>query len=149
MDGAIEVPEVLVLAGPNGAGKTTASRLVVPDEVEFINADMIAADLAARGHGARGLDVAAGRIVLGSIRERVRMRQSFAVETNLAGRGFVGFIDDWRQAGFAVRLVFMALGSPELALRRVAARVDAGGHDVAEEVVRRRWAVGLRSLFGV
>src|SRR5579871_4969630 len=142
-------PEVLIIGGPNGAGKTTASRVVVPAEVGFINADRIAAELVARGHAEAGLDIAAGRVVLASIRERVRARDSFAVETNLAGRGYVALIDEWRQAGYTVGLAFIALRSPELALRRVAARVQAGGHDVPVDVVRRRWRSGLRSLFAV
>jgi len=149
MTGERRAPEALIIAGPNGAGKTTASRVVVPTDIGFINADRIAAELVAGGHAQAGLDIAAGRVVLASIRERVRGGESFAVETNLAGRSYVGLIDEWRHAGFTVRLAFIALRSPELALRRVAARVEAGGHDVPAEVVRRRWQSGLRSFFEV
>ena len=35
----------------------------------------------------------------------------------------------------------------ELALARVASRVAAGGHDVPEETVRRRFTAGLRYFF--
>ena len=35
-----------------------------------------------------------------------------------------------------------------LAVERVALRVSTGGHDVPEEVVRRRWKQGLRAFFG-
>ena len=66
---------------------------------------------------------------------------------NLAGRGLAHWIADWRERGYTVRLVFTALDSPELALRRVASRVASGGHNVPEAVVRRRWSAGLRALF--
>ena len=41
----------------------------------------------------------------------------------------------------------MSLPNVDLALARVAARVAAGGHDVPEETVRRRFTAGLRYFF--
>lgn len=49
--------------------------------------------------------------------------------------------------GYAVHLVFLWLASPELALARVARRVELGGHSVPDNVVRRRYAAGLRNFF--
>lgn len=140
-------PEVLLLAGPNGAGKTTSSRLLIPDGVVFVNADVVARQLTDEGHPVRGRDVAAGRIVVAEIRRLEAEGASFCVETNLAGRGFVRSIANWHASGHQVRLAFLALDSPELALQRVALRVATGGHDIPEDVVRRRWKHGLRALF--
>jgi predicted ABC-type ATPase len=143
------VPTALLLAGPNGAGKTTASGVIIPPGVRFLNADVAAAELAAGGHPPGGLDIAAGRLILAQIRELTTAGESFCVETNLAGRGFVSWINHWHGAGFQVRLAFVALGSPDLAVARVAVRVAAGGHDIPEPTIRRRWRLGLRSLFAV
>lgn len=55
----------------------------------------------------------------------------------------------WQSESYVVRLYFVALRSPELALARVAERVAAGGHDVSDVTVRRRWQAGLRSLFEI
>lgn len=143
------VPEVLLLAGPNGAGKTTSSRLVVPPGMAFVNADVIARRLAEAGHPMKGLDVAAGRVVVGEIQRLEHERSSFCVETNLAGRGLVRSIRRWRDSGWRVRLAFVALQSADLAVARVAERVEQGGHDVPEPVVRRRWEQGLRSFFSL
>ncbi|MGH9058824.1 MAG: AAA family ATPase [Acidimicrobiales bacterium] len=142
-------PEVLILAGPNGAGKTTQSRLLIPDGMPFLNADVIAARLHAQGHPERAVPVAASRVVLAEMRASTAAGRSFCVETNLAGRGFIRWVSDWQAAGYTVRLHFTALDSPELAVRRVAARVAAGGHDVAEAVIRRRWRAGLVAFFEV
>ena len=79
--------------------------------------------------------------------KRRRAHVSFCIETNLAGRGLLRRVDDWRHDGYTVRLVFVALDSPELAIARVATRVSLGGHDVPEPTIRRRWRAGLRSLF--
>lgn len=140
---------MLILAGPNGAGKTTASRLVVPPGMVFVNADIIARELADEGHPIEGLQVAAGRLVLAEIRRLETARASFCVETNLAGRGLTRSIRTWQESGYTVRLAFVALVSPELALARVAHRVAEGGHDVPGDVVRRRWRQGLEALFSL
>jgi len=142
-------PTVLLLAGPNGAGKTTSSRLVIPPEIVFVNADIVSQRLADEGHPAAGRDVAAGRVVLAEIRRLEDERSSFCVETNLAGRGFVRSIARWHAGGYRVSILFIALQSPEAAIARVADRVAAGGHDVAAAVVRRRWWQGLRAFFEV
>lgn len=140
-------PEALILAGPNGAGKTTASAGIVPAGTRFLNADLIAESLVAEGHPRSGLDVAAGRVLLGQLGEVLKAGESFCVETNLADRGYAKRIAVWHEHDYTVRLIFAALESPELAVGRVASRVASGGHHVPEAVVRRRWAAGLRALF--
>jgi len=143
------MPVAVLLAGPNGAGKSTSSPLLVPRQCVFLNADVVAARLIAEGHPVAGVEIAAGRGVLGDLRRLVEAGGSFCLETNLAGRGLVRSVSSWQDAGYRVRLHFLALRSPELALARVAERVAAGGHDVPEEVVRRRWKAGLQALFDV
>lgn len=66
-----------------------------------------------------------------------------------AGRTVGRWIGQWPEAGYRVRLVFVALDEPGLAVRRVTGRVAGGGHDVPELVIGRRWAAGLRALFDV
>jgi predicted ABC-type ATPase len=85
--------------------------------------------------------------MLAQIRELTEAKESFCVETNLAGRGFVRWVDRWHRAGYSVQLEFIALRSADLAVARVARRVAMGGHDIPEPVIRRRWQQGLRSLF--
>lgn len=41
-------------------------------------------------------------------------------------------------------LIFLSLPSAEDAIRRVAERVKQGGHNVMEDVIRRRFAAGMR-----
>ena len=74
-------------------------------------------------------------------------RKSFCFETNLASKGIVGRIDRLSQNGFHTKMIFMALPDVEVALARVAARVLAGGHDVPEETIRRRFKAGLHYFF--
>jgi predicted ABC-type ATPase len=140
-------PIALILAGPNGAGKTTVSSVFVSPDVEFVNADIIGAELRRDDPHRPGADVTGGRIVSARLRALAAERRSFCFETNLASPGLVGRIDAWRADGYEVRLVFVSLPNVDLALARVAARVAAGGHDVPEETVRRRFTAGLRYFF--
>jgi predicted ABC-type ATPase len=76
----------------------------------------------------------------------IAARTAFAFETTCAGRGHAALIKRCRQSGYRVTLLFFWLPSPELAIRRVAQRVAEGGHDIPPQVIRRRYAAGLRNL---
>ncbi len=140
--------QIFVIAGPNGAGKTTFAmrylRSEVPD-LDFVNADLIAAGLSPLD-GGTGVEAAAGRLMLAELNRLAAQGRSFAFETTLAGRSYLRRIDRWRRDGYRVVLVYLSLGSPEDAVRRVAERVRHGGHQVPENVVHRRFDAGLRNL---
>jgi predicted ABC-type ATPase len=138
---------IIIIAGPNGAGKTTFAKEFLPNEADcriFVNADLIAAGLAP--FDPDRVAIKAGRLMLEEIFEHVRRRDSFAFETTLSGRMYARHILEWREQGFMVKLFFLRLASPELAIARVCQRVKAGGHNVPEETIRRRFASGLRNF---
>lgn len=58
-------------------------------------------------------------------------------------------IKAWRASGYHVSLFLMSLPDPELAIARVALRVRQGGHNIPEDVVRRRFDAGLRNFENV
>jgi predicted ABC-type ATPase len=80
------------------------------------------------------------------IAEHVAGGDSFAFETTLAGRNYARSIPGWRAQGYRVTLYFLSLPTVEIALSRVAERVRQGGHDVAEDVVRRRFVSGCENF---
>lgn len=139
--------KILIIAGPNGAGKTTFAREFLPAEAEcphFVNADLIAAGLSP--FAPELVAVRAGRIMLDQIHEHVRKGESFAFETTMSGRVYLQLIPLWQAQGYIVKLFFLQLPSSEMAVARVRQRVAAGGHDVPEEVIRRRFDAGLRNF---
>lgn len=145
-----EEKKVVIIAGPNGAGKTTFAREFLPAEAHlpvFINADLIAAGFSPFDPGAAA--IRAGRMMLAEIDRHAAKGRSFAFETTLAGHTYLHRIDAWRAAGFNVKMIFLSLSSPEEAIARVAMRVRLGGHDIAQDVVRRRFASGLRNFLQV
>ena len=56
-------------------------------------------------------------------------------------------VSDAQAEGYVVTLLYFWLNSPDLAVERVKARVAAGGHNIPEETVRRRYRVGLKYFF--
>ena len=147
---AVHRPLLVVLAGPNGAGKSTAAPFLLQGALavhEFVNADTLAAGLSAFRPDSAAL--AAGRIMLGRIKELATLRVDFAFETTLASRSFVPWLRAQREAGYRTHLAFLSLRNADLAVARVAERVRQGGHDVPEDVVRRRFKAGLINLLTI
>lgn len=142
--------KIVIIAGPNGAGKTTFAREFLPNEAGcpiFINADLIAAGLSPFNPELAA--VKAGRLMLAEIADHSRHGASFAFETTLAGRTYARMIPLWQADGYHVKLFFLELPSAEMAIARVAERVRQGGHDVAEEVIRRRFAAGRNNFISL
>lgn len=141
-------PNVVVVAGPNGSGKSTAAPALLRDYLgmtEFVNADVIAQGLS--GFGSDAVAIQAGRIMLERVHELAERRADFAFETTLASRSFARWLRELRDAGYRTNLLFLWLPSPEMAVARVASRVQQGGHNVPEETIRRRYNAGMRNFF--
>ncbi|MCC6573187.1 MAG: zeta toxin family protein [Planctomycetes bacterium] len=139
--------KIIIIAGPNGAGKTTfAAQFLVreADCPEFINADLIARGISP--FDAEGAAYEAGRIMLRQIASRIAAGRSFAFETTLSGHSYARHIPRWRAAGYHVKLVFLSLPTPELAIARVKGRVAQGGHGIPEYVIRRRFDRGFQNF---
>ena len=142
------MPRVVVLAGINGAGKTTASRDLLANALRiptFVNADVISRGL--NGLNPEAEAVRAGRIMLEQTRDLAARREDFAFETTLAARTYAGWLESLRATGYLVYLYYYWLDSPELAIARVAVRVQGGGHFVPDDTVRQRYARSVRNFF--
>jgi predicted ABC-type ATPase len=137
---ADRTPQAVVIAGPNGAGKTSAAPDLLQDTVGidvFVNADVIARGLSA--FSPESAAFMAGRIMLRRIEELARTREDFAFESTLAGRSAHRLLTGLAEVGYDVHIFYLWLPSPDLAVARVRRRVETGGHDVPEPVIRRRF----------
>lgn len=147
MNSSTHNKRIVIIAGPNGAGKTTFAREFLPTDAElpnFVNADLIAAGLSPFAP-----DVAAfkaGRIMLETIADYVKRGESFSFETTLSGLTYAQMIPAWRSSGYVLKLIFLSLPNVEIAMERVATRVKQGGHNVAEDVIRRRFTHGIQNF---
>jgi len=143
-------PNLYIIAGPNGAGKTTFAKEFLPhyaDCYEFINADLIAGGLSP--FQPDRVAIQAGKLMLEQIHSLSKSEVDFAFETTLSGKTYVRLIRDLKKRGYQIHLCFLWLSNVKLALNRIAERVQKGGHNVPEGVVRRRFGKGIYNLFNI
>jgi predicted ABC-type ATPase len=105
--------------------------------IHFVNADLIAGGLSPLRPELAAL--AAGRIFLRELDRLAKSSADFAFESTLSGLIYVHRLKRWKAAGYRIEIVYLRLRSPQLALRRIAARVKQGGHNVPRADVLRRF----------
>ena len=137
-----------IISGCNGSGKTTASYMLLPELLdcsEFVNSDEFAKSLAP--FHPETAYITASRYMLKKLRYLFARREDFCIETTLATRSLLKMVRTAQDQGYFVTVVYLWLNDPEIAVQRVAARVEAGGHDVPPDVIRRRYYTGLEYFF--
>lgn len=140
-------PELVILAGPNGVGKTTFAQSNLNSFIEqgaFLNADDMARDSNPSDVEAVAIDAA--RRMLGRRKNFLERRQSFCLETTLATRTLLRFVNQATAMGFRTRLFFLFTPLPYLNELRVKQRVMSGGHNIDTDTIRRRHKLGLELL---
>jgi predicted ABC-type ATPase len=133
---------ITVLAGVNGAGKSSVGGAMLEQSGGvFYNPDAVAR--AARAilpaltvEEANALAWLQGRQLLESA---IRNRTDFNFETTLGGKTITRLLIKAAKEGATLNIWYVGLGSVELHLQRVAARVKMGGHSIPEDDVRKRW----------
>lgn len=129
-----------LLAGPNGVGKTTYAFKNIPavsGSLNFVNLDEIARGLSPLKPALAERDAA--RLALQKAREFIRSGEVFSMETTMSGHVHLALMEAARQHGLSPCLLYFSVRDPAICLQRIARRVAEGGHDVPEEVVRRRF----------
>lgn len=139
--------KMYIISGCNGSGKTTCSYSLLPELLEcrqFVNSDEFAKAFSPFNPGAAS--VRAGRYMMMKVSYLMARKETFSVETTLATRALVRIIQKAQAAGYEVTILYFWLNSPQKAIERVAQRVKAGGHDIPQEVIKRRYYMGLDYL---
>jgi predicted ABC-type ATPase len=141
-------PVLTIIAGANGAGKSTltAGSPGTFGAIPLLDPDAFANTL--RSNGAGISTIAAGKEVLRLAKEHLKQRASFAVETTLSGKNYLQMMQYAKgiDRGFEVVLIYIGTETVEINLARIAKRVRAGGHNVPEVDVRRRYLRSLQNL---
>jgi predicted ABC-type ATPase len=140
-------PWLWLIAGPNGAGKSTYAPNLAANVNEIVRPDELAYRLSR--DAPESVALSAGRLAVQSVIGLLKQRLSFAVETTLAGRFHMQVIERAKTAGWSIGVVYIGLGSSDLAIERVRQRVNQGGHYVPPHDVRRRYERSLRNLSAI
>lgn len=135
-------PTLHLLAGPNGAGKTTLYETAIKaftSGVEFVNADLLA--LKHFGHLAKtayeseiGQQLAEARR-----RDLLSARRNLVTESTFSHSSKLDLVRGAKSVGYRVVIYHVNVNDPDLAVLRVATRVEEGGHAVPEAKIRERY----------
>lgn len=131
-----------MLAGVNGAGKSSIGGATVRAfGADYYNPDEAARTLidASRSLGqarANALACQQGRRML---ERAISHRLDFAFETTLGGSTITRLLSEAIAARIEVHVWYFGLADVRLHVARVRARVRGGGHDIAADVIERRF----------
>lgn len=131
-----------VLAGVNGAGKSSIGGAAIRAAGgNYFNPDEAARELMAANPGLGQTDANAAAWQRGRrLLERVIDRKfDFTFETTLGGTTMPRLIAQAALQGIEVHVFYVGLASADAHIERVRQRVRAGGHDIPEDVIRRRY----------
>ncbi len=130
----IQRPQLWMLVGGNGSGKTTFySKFLQPYGIHFINADLIAKELAPLRPEMVSYEAAqiAKQIRLDFLHEKI----SFCFETVFSHSSKLEFVQQARTIGYEIIMVFIHLDDVQLNIARITQCVAEGGHHVPEDKV--------------
>lgn len=136
-------PEFTIIAGPNGAGKSRLCPLYV--STPSFDGDKLMLNL--RKAHPDWPDRWVGGAVASELEKQkaqaLAERTDFAFETNFSSDMVVGMVNEFKAAGFKIALCYFGLLSEDESVSRVKLRVQYGGHDVTDEVIRFNFIEGL------
>jgi predicted ABC-type ATPase len=143
-------PALFVLAGVNGAGKSSIGGFLLREAgATWFNPDAFARELVARtGCDQQEANAQAWHEGLRRLDEAIAHGRDHAFETTLGGRTMTDRIAS-AAATHDVLVWFCGLSSPDLHIRRVRARVAAGGHDIPDARIRERYPKAAGNLIGL
>lgn len=126
-------PILIVIAGPNGSGKTTITTQILHhdwmEDAIYINPDQIAKDKFGDWNSREAIMQSVNYCE--ALREEcLRERKSLIFETVLSAEDKIDYIRRAHEAGFFIRVFFVATSHPSINASRIAKRVMKGGHDV-------------------
>ena len=131
-----------VLAGVNGAGKSSIGGAAIRAAGgEYYNPDEAARALmeANPGLGQPEANAAAWQQGRKLLERAIDQRLDFNFETTLGGNTMPRLLAEAASRGIEVRVFYVGLASADAHIERVRQRVRAGGHDIPEADIRRRY----------
>ena len=124
-------PVLIVIAGPNGSGKTTITTKILRHEwiedAVYVNPDQVAQERFGDWNSKEAV-MQAVQYCEEQREDCLRSGKSLIFETVLSSDGKVDFIRRAKEAGFFIRIFFVATSHPSINASHIAQRVMEGGH---------------------
>ena len=139
-------PVYYIFAGINGSGKT-ALYSVLKSDIDL--GERVSIDDIVRGMGDWRdplLQIKGARMAMSRLSELIDEKQTFHQETTLPGEAIIRFAEKARREGFTIVLYYVGVDDLEIAIDRVHKRVEAGGHGISDNMIRKRFSEMLSCL---
>jgi predicted ABC-type ATPase len=134
-----------IISGVNGSGKTTFALDYFSDSnTIFINADSIATSLSPNNPDLS--QFRAGKLMIGEIKNCIKNKQNFAIETTLSSKNYLKIIKNLKKQNWQINLIYLYLPSVDLSIKRVTERVKNGGHNIKKADILRRYDRSIDNL---
>jgi len=138
MKTSIKRKTLYIIAGANGSGKTTfALNFAISQNLSFVNADEIAKEY--DPNDIQKYKITAGKVFFQRVDKNLSENNSFILETTLSGKYLAKIIKRAQKADFYISLIYLYLDNDSENVLRVKNRVLAGGHNVPEVDIIRRY----------
>lgn len=142
-------PKLWVIAGCNGAGKSSYSHELVDSDVIPFDYDKYFLDYYKVLQPSDIQDRMAHNLAFEEferqIYEAINKKKDFSYETNFNSTP-LHWPEKFKKEGYQLHLIYFVLNSIEEAKRRVAIRVENGGHFVPETEIQKRYFDGFNNL---
>ncbi len=127
----MKAPTLTVVAGPNGSGKSTVTNTYVV-RGHYVNADEIQRHLQCSS-------LSAAQIAEATREQLLQEKEDFTIETVLSTERNLLLMARAKDLGYHVACVYVLTNDVAINIRRVAARVLAGEHDVPRDKIISRY----------
>lgn len=138
-----------IFAGINGAGKSTLYYTLGPKKFGVrLNTDEIVKERGQDWKNA-GAQYEAAKTLFEIQEECFSKGISFNRETTLSGYNIIKTIKQAKALSFKVNLMFVGIDNIDIAKKRVANRVEQGGHGISEKIMDTRFSHMIDNLIKV
>lgn len=133
-----------IIGGVNGTGKSSLTGVLKTETLDLgkiIDVDKLNVKY--------GDILTGGKAAVKLISDCIDKGISFTQETTLSGHKTANTAKSARENGYFVRLYYVGLSSVDESLKRIANRVQKGGHDIPAEDVKRRFETRFKDIAAV
>jgi len=138
-------PVLTFIGGVNGAGKSTYIKAFVKalnGLIVVFNPDIVQKKILEQDPGCKSV----GKLILKDLEQKLSLKKDMVLETTLAGATVINRVKAAKENGYQVNMVFVSLDKLDTHLKRIAARVGKGGHDIPPNVVERRFRTSYENF---
>lgn len=142
------IPLAVFLVGANGSGKSTLRNYLNLTDIQT-NIDPDVLNRIYKNRYPDTFFIESAKQALTMYKQGIASGVNICIESTLAGHGTIERIIRAKKHGYFIVAYFVGLNDVELNLERIKQRVAAGGHNIPEKNVRKRFTESINNIIKV